>query len=91
MSSKVAFAVTSEVPSDMNEFLQSSDNKRELNVMLAKYAVNPLRCISKQVFVTQKENKVLTSHDGPIELFRAWIPETHEEADNRLILHIEKI
>jgi hypothetical protein len=36
---------------------------------------------------THREAKCLTSYDGPKDL-SIWQPETHEEADNRLLLHM---
>jgi hypothetical protein len=87
-SPKVMFEETSKIPEDMEIFLKNSENKTNLNLMIAKSVTNPLHSESRDVVITHKEAKVLTSHDGPREL-STWQPETHEEADNRLVLHMK--
>ena len=71
----------------MSGFLSNADNKTSLNLMISKYAVDPLRCRNHNVVISTTEGNVLTSNDG-IQSLEAWIPETHEEADNRILLHI---
>ena len=87
LSQKIAFEPSSQIPEDMELFLKNSENKRNLNEMIANYVVHPLRSENYNVVATHREAKVLTSYDGPKDL-SIWQPETHEEADNRLLLHM---
>ena len=87
LSQKIAFEPSSQIPEDMELFLKNSESKRNLNEMIANYVVHPLRSENYNVVATHREAKVLTSYDGPKDL-SIWQPETHEEADNRLLLHM---
>ena len=90
MSPLIPFEAKSKIPNDMADFLKNSKNKKNLNRMIAKQAVDPRRNYhaNHDIVVTYNEGKVLTSNDGLNEMFD-WIAESHEEADNRLILHMK--
>ena len=64
VSPKVIFDETSQIPSDKEHFLKNSENKIYLNLMIliAKYAVDPLRCDDYKVCATQKDSKVLIAY-----------------------------
>ena len=83
VSHKVIFNETSEIPSDKEHFLKNSENKIYLNLMIliAKYAVDPLRCDDYKVCATQKDSKVLLS---PMTVL-----ESCSIQDNRMMFHIK--
>ena len=68
---------TTPMPNDVEGFLKNSENKLNLNLMIAKHAVHPLRSGNNKVVITYKELKVLTSNDGPKKISDC-LPESHE-------------
>ena len=65
------------MPKDIEGFLKNSENKVNLNLMIAKHAVHPLCSGNNKVVITYKELKVLTSNDGP-KTISGCLPESHE-------------
>ena len=72
----------------MKDFLLNTTNKVRLNEIIQKHAANPLFWQwSGEVTVTVGK-RVWTRSDG-IRDIMVWQDELHEEADNRMILHVK--
>ena len=56
-------------------------------MLIAKHTMRPESWTWRKEFPITYNRKVLTSSDGVQEIFR-WIQDVHEEADNRMVIHI---
>ena len=71
----------------MTEFLSNSLNKTKLNGLIQKTAINPLFWSWPGEIVITHGKGIWRLSDGPEE-FISWQDQLHEEADNRMIMHI---
>ena len=72
---------------DFNSILNNDDNITDLNKLISKLAIRPIGWTWKgEVYVTY--GKGVRSHsDGNVDIMRC-IDGVHEEADNRIVIHI---
>ena len=83
----MCFQENDSLPKDFKSFIENSENKTDLNKLISEYAARPTTWSwGGEVFVTYGKG-VKSTTDGPQD-FMQWIDEVHEEADNRIIVHI---
>ncbi len=78
----------SKLPKDLSLFLKNDENKTDLNMLIAKHIMRPDSWTWRKEVVVTYNRKVLTSSDGVQEIYN-WIQDVHEEADNRMVIHIK--
>lgn len=71
----------------MDAVLRNDANKTDLNLLIADRAIHSSWSWEKEIVVTYK-TRVKTRSNGTKDIF-TWIDETHEEADNRMLVHIK--
>ena len=82
-----SFTGSTLMPTDMNEFTKNSENKTILNSLIATHALQPETWAWDHEVVVTDGTTIKSSRDGEKEIF-TWIQATHEEADNRMLIHI---
>ena len=75
---------SSTLPGNWQEFLQINDNKNELFSFLAMSSVACIK--TNKEFITTQDSRVLCINRPDVSDLA---PCTHEEADTRIILHLE--
>lgn len=87
---QMIFKGNSELPNDIASFLHNDKNKMDLNMLIAEHAMRPQSWVWKKDVVVSYNRKVLTNYDGIQEIY-SWTESVHEEADNRMIVHIKNM
>ena len=82
-----SFTGLTSIPSDMNEFMKNSENKTLLNALIATHALQPQSWDWDHEVVVTDGKTIKSSRDGEKDIF-TWIQATHEESDNRMLIHI---
>ena len=88
MAGEIVFDKDDKISSDFKAFLQNNENKKHFNDLIQKTASDPLFWQWQGEVVSTHGKKVWTRSDGTKE-FGTWINELHEEADNRILLHVK--
>ena len=83
------FNLHSALPQDLS-FFKNDDNKTDLNKLIADYCLQPHLSDSNLEIVVTYHHKLKSKSDGIKEVFE-WIVDTHEEADNRMLIHIQDL
>ena len=76
------------LPDDLQSFLKNDDNKTDLNKLVTQECLNVQTTDYDKEIVVSFNHSIKSKSDGVQDIFR-WIEDTHEEADNRMIIHIE--
>ena len=63
-SNKLTFEASSNLPDDISGFMGNAGEKTSLNLMILKYAVDPLRHRDHNVVISTTEGNILTSNGG---------------------------
>lgn len=86
---EVIFNESDNLPTNFGKvFLSNNKNKIKFNDLIQRVAANPLFWTFTGEVVITFGNKVWSRNDGPKEIMR-FVPEVHEQADNRMIAHLE--
>ena len=60
----------------------------DLNILISSHAMRPQSWNWRKDVVVSYNRKVLTNYDGIQEIY-SWVQSVHEEADNRMVVHIK--
>ena len=87
VGSQVLFEYNDLLPDDFNSFLNNDDNKTDLNKLISQLAIRPTGWTWEgEVYVTYGKGVRSRSY-GNVDIMR-WIDGVHEEAKNRIVIHI---
>lgn len=85
---RLIFTINSTLPTDLQGFLKNADNKTGLNELIVEQLLLTESSSWDGEIVVTYNQIVKTKTDGPRGMF-TWIEDTHEEADNRMLVHIQ--
>ena len=87
VGSRMIFEQEDALPADIDSFLKNDGNKTELNKLISQLAARPTTWTWDGEVVVTYGKRVMSRSDGVQDIMR-WIDGVHEEADNRMIVHI---